>query len=159
MDFSITERFNENSMRTEAILHIGTAMGDLDSMSDQFRDFLRDLDDQGEDLKRLSADLPFLPKILDLERWEQSEILVDHFYNARRDGWLIKVAQPVFTPSGRNSASFSWGYYGTGWFFGDSIEAAMRKALAWGEKLHKEAMKGPRKSKAKQSHTRASPAA
>lgn len=47
-------------------------------------------------------------------------------------GWLIEGSQPVFTKYGK-ALGFSWGYYETKIFHGESFEAALDQAMKWAE--------------------------
>ena len=40
-------------------------------------------------------------------------------------------ATPVMTPTGKNSRSYSWGYYSTTWIYAETIEDAVNKGLKW----------------------------
>lgn len=50
-------------------------------------------------------------------------------------GFLVQFATPVMKPHFKDGkvsgGSYSWGYYNTGWFYGETFEEATQKALAW----------------------------
>lgn len=126
----IMEKLYDATCRIEKIIFMAGAMAATDSFSDDLNEFFDD-----EELETIEELFGKMPDWVDLEGrgYERAEGIFDWLKESRKFGFLVKFATPVMTPSGPNSRSFSWGYYGTQWFYEETIEAAVEKGLAWCE--------------------------
>lgn len=52
-------------------------------------------------------------------------------------GYVTRFATPIYNHADETSASYSWGYYTSNWFYGDTIEECWERAVEWSKK-HKD---------------------
>lgn len=69
-------------------------------------------------------------KHLDFEDVEDDEIGFALFQHGLL-GYIAMFATPIYTHADETSASYSWGYYTTNWFYGDTIEECWERAVEW----------------------------
>lgn len=145
---TLNDQLEQATIRAEQILHLGTMLTQADDMPDALIDFINDLDNHI--VKALATDMPWLPEML--ARWENGDGVTDE--EARDDfntqvyhhacyGYLVEYATPVMTPrrcsNGEwSGTSFSWSYYSRAWFYGETLEETVAKALAWAEHLRQQ---------------------
>ena len=135
----IFDRLFEATVRIEKILYLG-GVDDPDEV-DHFgpwHEFLEEFDDHS--IKSIAKTMPWLKgmtvakfqKKFDLDDEEVGKGFVYAAMERGHFGFLIEVAHPVMTYSkGHSGASFSWGHYGTAWFYGETIEDALPHIEAW----------------------------
>lgn len=70
---------------------------------------------------------------VDLEDCVDDEIS-HYFYKAGLLGYIAKFATPVYSHVDDTSRSYSWGYYTTNLFYGDTIEECWNHAIEWSKK-------------------------
>lgn len=140
---TINDQLEQATIRAEQILHLGTMLTQCDDMPDALIEFIKDLDHFIA--KDLATDMPWLLELLN--RWENGNGVSDaeerddfntQAYRHACYGYLVKYATPELTPyrdSGGewNGGSFSWSYYSTQWFYGETLEETVGKALSWAE--------------------------
>lgn len=149
----ISERLFDATIRIESILHIGGIDSPEEHSFDSVEKFIEDFDDNT--IKTLKQDMPWLKEPSDDEDLEEAG--QEFFYTARDRGlwgFIVKVAHPVmdFHNPGteKESAGFTWGHYGTAWFYGESLEEVLPKAEAWAAVMddrYRAQAKGKSKSK------------
>lgn len=146
---TINDQLEQATVMARQILHLGAMVTDTDTVPDAVEAFMDDMDRQLA--ADLAEDMPWLATLLEQDsgteedeqdnprRWsEQIELFNTLIYRHACYGYLVQYATPVFTPrrdsNGEwNGGSFSWGYYGTQWFYGETLEETVTKALVWAE--------------------------
>lgn len=146
---TINDQLEQATVMAKQILHLGAMVTDTDTVPDAVEEFIDDLDSHLA--AELAEDMPWLATLLgqdtDTEEDEQDsslslgekiEFFNEQVYRHACYGYLVQYATPVFTPhrgsSGDwNGGSFSWGYYSTQWFYGETLEETVGKALGWAE--------------------------
>ena len=126
----------ENSIaRIEKVIWLGGQVY-ADAMSDEMEQFIED---------QPLATVPQLRPIFDLAEGEElsTEETADEMrsYCHRKGllGFLFSVAVPVTTNHHAGGYSYSWGHYTSSWFYAESTDAMVEKALAYaGERLLKD---------------------
>lgn len=145
---TLNDQLEQATIRAEHILHLGAMLTQSDDMPDALIEFIDDLDKHIA--KALATDMPWLPEML--TRWESEDGVTDEeerddfntlVYRHACYGYLVKYATPVMKPrrcsNGEwSGASFSWGYYNTAWFYGETLEETVTKALNWAESLRQQ---------------------
>lgn len=130
----LSEYLYDETIRIERLVFIGGLDEDI-SHFNPANEFLSDLDEKL--IRRLLPDWPWLSRFLEdgsaLEDIDQNP--GEFFFEARENGffgYLIQAAHPVmdFDPD-IEGASFSWGYYCTQWFYGESLEEVLPKIEVW----------------------------
>lgn len=145
---TLNDQLEQATIRAEQILHLGAMLTQSDDMPDALIEFIDDLD--SHIAKALATDMPWLQEML--TRWDSVDGVTDE--EARDDfntmayrhacyGYLVQYATPVMKPrrcsNGEwSGASFSWGCYSTAWFYGETLEETVTKALAWAEGLRQQ---------------------
>lgn len=61
---------------------------------------------------------------------EVAEMVMFHSAEAGKLGFVIQMATPVMRPY-KGGRSFSWGWYSTAWFYGETLDEALQAGLAW----------------------------
>ena len=119
---AVGRKFFEESIRTEAIIHLGTMCQDYafpDIAEDAFRD----------DWEDICSELDIDPeKCVPDDREEITALL----YEKNKQGFLIQFATPV--PSFNSPTSWSshgWGFYNLKWIYAETLEEAFKKAISW----------------------------
>lgn len=141
----ISDRLEQATIRAEQILHLGSMLTAGDAFPDAIDEFLDNFDER--DIERLQDDLPFLQKLFDLinnglRYGEIKEEFAERCWRSACFGFLVRFATPVMKPhidDGQVTGhSYSWGYYSTCWFYGETFEEATQKALAWADSMRAE---------------------
>ncbi len=141
----ISQRLFDGTIRIESILFLG-GMEEMECSSDAVEEFLQGFDEHT--IKTLSIGLPWLSDL----NWEEAreECCAEDdeedgktFVFTARDrgcfGLLVQAAHPVMEFfSDCSGASFSWGYYSTGWFYGETMAEVLPAIEAWAEALDAE---------------------
>lgn len=135
---TINDLLEQATIRADQIIHLGSMVTDSDAIPDCLQDFLDDLDERIE--ASLCEDMPWLHELLE-DTEEDTEPMAQLFneqlYRYACYGYLVKYATPVMkaykSGSEWRSGIYSWGYYTTQWFYGESLEETTRKAIAWAE--------------------------
>ena len=130
----IIEKLDEANARIERIIFIAGAMASGYALSDDLNEFLDD-----EDEVTIEICLGAIPDYVDLDgrRSGRGDGIFEWLTAAGKLGFLVKFATPVMEPSGKESCSFSWGYYHIGWIYADTIEQAISGGLCWVEQQHR----------------------
>lgn len=142
---TLNDQLEQATVRAEHILHLGTMLTQPDDMPDALIEFIDDLDSYIA--KALATDMPWLPEML--TRWEGEDGVMDAeehddfntlVYRHACYGYLVQYATPAMKPLRSSNgewrgASYSWGYYSTAWFYGETLEETTTKAVAWAESL------------------------
>lgn len=140
---TINDQLEQATVRAERTLHLGTMLTQCDDMPDVLIEFIDELNSYIA--RDLATDMPWLLELLN--RWESDDPKTDAeqrddfntlAYRHACYGFLVQYGTPVFTPhrdSGGdwNGGSFSWSYYSTQWFYGETLEETVSKALSWTE--------------------------
>lgn len=143
---TINDQLEQATVMAKQILHLGAMVTEADIVPDAVEDFIDDLDSHLA--AELAEDMPWLAKLLEqetdseedspLSRYEQTGLFNELVYRHACYGYLVQYGTPVFTPhrgsnGDWNGGSFSWGYYSTQWFYGETLEETVGKALSWAE--------------------------
>jgi len=145
---TLNDQLEQATIRAKQILHLGAMLTQADSMPEPLGDFIDDLDIHIA--KALATDMPWLPEML--ARWEREDSVTDEeeredfntlVYRHACYGYLVEYATPVMKPMRSSNgewcgASFSWGHYHTQWFYGETLEETVGKALSWAESLRQQ---------------------
>lgn len=134
----LTEAAREVVMLVESVIYLPLAYDDEDTLTDQLEEALEFVFDH--------PGMEIFPKHLgDPQRLGDHPTSDEDAFNADMvcwfegmniTGYLVKVRRPVmrytlYEEDGRYSSSFSWGRYAYTWRYGDSLEEAMTRAIAW----------------------------
>ncbi len=146
---TINDQLEQATVMAKQILHLGAMVTDTDTVPDAVEEFIDDLDSHLA--ADLAEDMPWLATLLEQEtnteedeqdsprsQGEQIEFFNELVYRHACYGFLVQYGTPVFTPhrdSGGewNGGSFSWSRYATQWFYGETLEETVGKALRWAE--------------------------
>ena len=123
----LTKLYDE-TVRIERTILIAGAIGSGDAFPEVLNDFFDDNDD-----KTIRRCLGAIPEYVDLEArgYERTDAIFEWLRDSGKLGFLVQFATPVMTPTGKNSRSYSWGYYNTTWIYAETIEDAVDKGLKW----------------------------
>ncbi len=122
----LCQRFYDEAARIEEMVLLAGVLAD-ESLPDTVRDFFED--EEFETIEECFGKLPEHVKE-DLEAGDK-EALPAWLMDSGKYGFLLKVATPIMTPTGKNSASYSWGYYTTKWVYGDTLDVALEAGFAF----------------------------
>ncbi len=126
----LLERLYDATARMEAIVCIAGMVTDEESAPGPVADLL---DEDVERFTRCFPDAPdWLTKAVDDGR-DTTGAFIQWAVETGKLGFALKMATPVMKCHG-NSRSYTWGYYYTEWFYGDTLDAAVNNGLAWVEK-------------------------
>lgn len=128
MNKTISRQLEEATARIETILHIGAMATDDDCLPTALEDMLQDQDN--EDLQRLFPGLP-TDVLDDFDDGSDPTGFVDWLRYSDRLGFLVQFATPVIRHHDSGGCSYSWGHYGTRWFYAETLEDAVQQGLAW----------------------------
>lgn len=122
----LLQRFFDETARIEEMALLAGVLAD-DPLPDTVRDFLED--EEVETLEECFGPMPEHVK----KSVEAGDIesIVEWLTYSEKFGFLIHMATPIMTPTGENSASYSWGYYTTKWVYGDTLDAALEAGFAF----------------------------
>ncbi|MCG9100484.1 hypothetical protein [Laribacter hongkongensis] len=143
LNTTLHDKLYEATLRTETILHMGAMFSSGDDMSGILEEFFDDLDDSIA--SQLAGDMPFLEGLLkedEEDGFPVKEIIFSEIHRHSCFGWLVQFATPVMTPHKREGEwrgnTFSWGYYNTRWFYGETFEETVEKAAEWADECRQE---------------------
>lgn len=121
MTQSVLERFIEQDLRTEVIIHIASACHDYAFGDAAERAFQDDQEDIWPAIGLQD------PDTRDLE--EIGTVL----FHAKKLGFLVQVATPVPTFHRGDGTSWggSWGHYATKWIYAETFDDALSAGLVW----------------------------
>ena len=122
----LAERFENETARIEELFLLAGMVGS-DNMPNQLSEFLADeVDDLGEIMGCKMPD--YVIKGIEAEEWDSfSEFIYSH----NKIGYMLKMATPIMQATSANSYRYSWGYYSTKWFYGDTLEEAIEAGFKW----------------------------
>lgn len=125
---ALLEKMYDATCRIEKTIFLAGAMGATDNFASDLDDFFDD-----EDIENIEKCLGKIPDWVDLDGrgYERAEGIFEWLRDSGKFGFLVNFATPVMTPTGKNSRSFSWGYYNTTWIYAETIEKAVDQGLAW----------------------------
>lgn len=149
----VAESLEDQTLRFDRVIYLGGCV-QQDAWPDALRDFVEeDLDDHA--MKTLLTDLPFMKEVVEAldenDAEGAREIFNEEVYRNSTFGFLVNVSQPVFSYHDESSASFSWGYTTSAWFYGENMQEITEKAVAWGAANIEEAKQETSRKKAKAS--------
>lgn len=114
------DRFLEESVRAEVIIHIGTMFID-GAVSSEVRDALEF--DWENIFTAIGCDQP---------EHEDEDFIVDYFRDeVNKQGFLVRFSTPIPKNISRHGYSISWGSYMNKWIYADTYQEACNKALVW----------------------------
>lgn len=123
----LQERLTRAAVRMDALLLLAGMVNDGDAIAEPLRDLL----DEQEDAALLRC-FPRMPAGLlrlrdeDLDEWRAA--FCDWATAAGALGFVVRFATPVL-PSGDGSGS--WCRYTSAWLYGDTLDEAVERGLAW----------------------------
>ncbi len=122
------EKFADAMMRMEALVCIAGMLGDSGSVSEPLEELLRE---DAITLKRCFPDMPeWLEKALEDGKFA-AEAFNEWAVACGKLGFALKVATPVINRTERGGRSYSWDHYDTTWVYGDTLDEAVLRGLAW----------------------------
>ena len=123
----LMEDMNDAMMRIEKMIPIAGSIYDDWCLTDDLTEFFTK--ESFNLYTRLFGELPSFLKE-DIEN-KEFELLIEWLVCQGNLGFLVKVATPVqdIKPSG--ARVYSWRYYATEWFYGNTFEQAVDLGLVW----------------------------
>lgn len=122
------QRLDEATARIEQIIYIAAAFSE-ETLSEQLSDALEDPESL---LKSIDKKPKWLQRLIDDGEYIDAEAFIEWVAcQGGPLGFLVEIATPVMKPHDAHSASFSWGYFNTAWVYGETVDEAMDKGLAW----------------------------
>ena len=124
---SLREQLDQETVRIDRIILLAGAMTD-GAFSDDLNEFLDD-----EDEKTIEECFGKIPEWVDIDAhgYMRNDSISEWLYGEGKLGFLIQFATPVMEKTGKNSRSFSWGYYGTQWIYAETFEEAIAGGMKW----------------------------
>lgn len=128
----LMEAAREVVMLVDSVIYLPLAYDDEDTLTDQLEEALEFVFEH-PDMEIFPRRFGRLPTS-DEDAFNAD--MVCWFEGMNITGYLVKVRRPVmrytlYEEDGRYSSSFSWGRYAYTWRYGDSLEEAMTRAIAW----------------------------
>lgn len=144
---AIFEKLYDATLRMDRVIFLAGAMGGGDVLPDDLDSFL---DEDFEGIRECLGPLPdWLEGEINAGRHCRAEAFSEWTADEVMFGFIVQFATPVMTPIGKESHSYSWGYYNTKWLYGNTIDEAVEKGLAWAAERRKaELVKAKKSSKA-----------
>lgn len=126
MNKELSHKLESVTTRIETLLHIGGMVTDCDSMPEVLREMLGEQDD-----KQLSQLFPNIPKRV-IEALDDDDLseFAEWVHLEGRLGFLVQFATPVMRHYA-GAKTYSWGYYRTHWFYGETLQQATERGLEW----------------------------
>lgn len=119
---------HELSLRFDKIIYLAAALVDSFSMPDELENLL------DEETYSFLSDLFNIPELGKQDDGAlSSEDIAEWLIDARKFGFVIHAATPVFKYRSADSASFSWGHCYIEWLYADTLEEVIAKAKQWAE--------------------------
>lgn len=117
------------NVRIEQIIYLPLAIHMYSASTALERFIDEDFPEQPDD--PLFEQWPTLREFADADEINPADV-IDAIHASGDRGFLIQAARPVmkYRPD-CESASFSWGYYNTGWIYAPFFEVALRRAADW----------------------------
>lgn len=122
---ALSQRFYEETARIEELILLAGCLGDY-SVPQQVEDFFEDK--EWDVLQGCFGAIPARIK-KDVEAGD-NDALLEWLVLGNKFGFLLRMATPIMTPRD-NGASYSWGFYTTHWFYGDTLDAALEQGFEW----------------------------
>lgn len=128
----LSEQLSDATLRIDAVLLLAGMLNNGSAVAEPLRELLADdlLDEA--DMERCFPGIP--PALLaemDDER-EFRECFCEWASDAGKLGFVVKFARPAMTWNlDFDAASYSWGRYNTVWLYGDTLDEAVARGLAW----------------------------
>lgn len=125
---TILSKLYDETARIERTILIAGSICCGDAFPEDLNDFFEE-----EDEKTIAGCLGEIPDYVDLfaPNYERQDAIYEWLRDAGKLGFLVQFATPVMTPTGKNSRSFSWGYYSTTWIYAETIDDAVNQGLKW----------------------------
>jgi hypothetical protein len=122
----LLEKFDNATARIETMVLLAGVLVN-ERLPDPANEFFED-----EDFEIIEGCFGPLPEYLKGEiAGGDIEGVPEWLVRSNKLGFLVQFATPIMTPSGNNSASYSWGYYTAKWVYGDTLNAALKAGFAW----------------------------
>lgn len=132
------EAANEHTIRIEGVIDLASSIE-----CDQFyrpdgihEDLVDDLANGWKDF----FDESMRPVFEVFKRFDFDDVVDDEIgfqlYRHGLLGYVARFATPIYNHADETSASYSWGWYATNWFYADTIEECWVRAVEW-SKQHK----------------------
>lgn len=129
MNSQLYEQLEQATARIEQLLHIGGMVAGSDSMPDPLRDLL---DEDDETLTMVFPGLPDWVKEAMSDRDEGPDAFHQWVHDSGALGFVVQFATPLMRDlDSPGCGTFSWGSYYTHWVYGDTLEQAIERGLAW----------------------------
>jgi hypothetical protein len=144
---ALYDRLNDATVRMDQVLLLAGMLCDGDAVADPLRELL---EDDPDTLKRCFPDMPAeFAEVSDTDEFK--ETFLEWAYLGNKWGFVVQFARPVMDWSADgNSAGFSWGYYNTAWFYGDTLDEAVERGLQWAVEREAAEKAKPKKSRTPQ---------
>lgn len=151
MNQRLFEQLEQLTLRVNEVIYLGGMLGDGDSLAEPLQELL---EDDTDEVEKLFPELSALLEQSDDVRVIHEEV-TSWLLRHRKLGYVVQFATPVMEqhppPKGFKyfSASYSWGYYQTARFYGETMAQAMRQGMGWARECRK-AEKAKAREKARQ---------
>lgn len=151
MNQRLFEQLEQLTLRVNEVIYLGGMLGDGDSFAEPLQELL---EDDTEELEKLFPELRVLLDQIDDVRGIHEEV-ASWLLRNRKLGYVVQFATPVMEqhPPAKGfkyfSATYSWGYYQTARFYGETVGQAMRQGMRWARECRK-AEKAKAREKARQ---------
>lgn len=129
--------FNEN-VRVDQIIHIGASLGDSSvAISENLQEFFNN--DQKEIEKTIGESFKNYCKNNQVKEFDniEGETISDFALTCKVEGFLVYISTPNYTYYKDGGSKYSWEYYKSQWFYGETYEVAIDKGFKWVESVRK----------------------
>jgi len=127
----LRDQLNDATLRMDAVLLLAGMLNDGNAVAEPLSELLADDLDES-DMQRC---FPGIPTALLAEMEDEREFcecFCEWASDAGKLGFVVKFARPVMTWNMDADAShYSWGRYNTAWLYGDTLDEAVARGLAW----------------------------
>jgi hypothetical protein len=129
MNKQLNEQLEQATARIEQLIHLGGMAAAGDSLPDPIRDLL---DEDDKTLIEIWPDLPAWVMEVLSDSTEGPEAFSQWVHDSGTLGFVVKIATPLMrNVTEPGCGTFSWGNYYTRWFYGETLEEASERGLAW----------------------------
>jgi len=123
---TLPDKFYDAEIRLEKVVSLAFCP-DLEALSVDAEEMLGDYEGL---LRETGIAAPAIQDDDDLDNLpELARILLDYGFN----GYFVHCSRPIFERRGKHK-HFSWGYYTSQWFYGDTLDQALERALVMAER-------------------------
>lgn len=129
MNKQLHQQLFQANARIESMIHLGGMITDGDSLPEAIDDLLYE---GPETLADVFPDVPASIKEVLNVRDEIHSAFCEWIHQKQRLGFVVQFATPVMSHVDEDGGgTYSWGHYYTHWAYGETLEEAAGKGLAW----------------------------